>query len=300
MTEIPPGRWYQEATINGVAMPTRRKQDTNEIRWQTFIEPLLPYQEGDGRIFLELGCNAGFYLRKATDLGFKAQGIEREPEFIAHARYWEANDPLGVKIIKGDLNLLPFPAASVVLLANVHYWLTRGQFEKLVRRLRKQALYVIVIGRHHARPEHASRCDKTALINRFAGWNNVKSIDGSKHFSVLFQNPKLCEKTTEELLNQELIDTRVYYPAYRKLVQAVMTGGEITPDTTKYWNYLFRRKARNIPKLFNRGFHLIESVLEHGITTPIALQRGEIIDGNHRIITAHTIGLKWLICQDTN
>ena len=77
--------WYQEATIKGVKMSQRRNRDTNEKRWKNLIEPLLPFTDGNDRLFMELGSNAGFYLRKMSDLGFKTIGVEIEDEFVAHA-----------------------------------------------------------------------------------------------------------------------------------------------------------------------------------------------------------------------
>ena len=71
MGKPPPGLWYQNATINGVAMPTRsRRRNTHERRWRTFVKPLLPLEDGTDRTFIELGCNAGFYLRKMKDRGY--------------------------------------------------------------------------------------------------------------------------------------------------------------------------------------------------------------------------------------
>ena len=53
-------------------------------RWETLVEPLVP-KDGKDRRFLDLGCNAGFYMTKAEELGYKAIGVEQEPFYINRA-----------------------------------------------------------------------------------------------------------------------------------------------------------------------------------------------------------------------
>ena len=58
-------------------MPARRRYDTSQHRWDALIKPILP-EKGGHRLFVELGCNAGFYLRKASELGYQTIGVEKE------------------------------------------------------------------------------------------------------------------------------------------------------------------------------------------------------------------------------
>ena len=61
-----------------------QKRKYHERRWRTFLEPLVP-ADGKDRTFLDLGCNAGFYMTKAEKLGYRAIGLERDADYIGQA-----------------------------------------------------------------------------------------------------------------------------------------------------------------------------------------------------------------------
>jgi len=307
MNKIPPGKWYQEATINGAVMPTRRSNDTNQRRWQNFIKPLLPFK-GEGRTFIELGCNAGFYCRKMSDRGFKAIGIEKEPIFIRHAHYWQSCEPKNVKIIEGDINDYNIPTAQIVLMANVHYWLTKEQLNKLVKKLRQRALYVLVVDRYKPVKEHKSLCGFETLKKTFKGWEIVKQAmpEGKKHYSVLFKNPSLIEKDTSELFHhQQLAKSKRFLPAYSELVRDILDGKEMDYKKTKYWDYLIWRRFKEKDMLLNRHVKLVQSILDNGFIEPLTIGRvmgfefkeNRLVDGDHRYIIARELGIKKLICK---
>jgi len=307
MNIVPPEKWYQEAIINGIEMPTRRKTDTNEKRWKTFIEPLLPFK-GENRTFIDLGCNAGFYCRKMSDLGFKATGVEKDIIPIRHATYWESCEPKGVKIIRQDINKYEIPTASIVLLANVHYWLTPKELKELVNKLKEKAIYVLLIGRHKPVKTHKSLCDFDTLKKVFKGWDLRESIvpKGQKHFSVLFKNSNLVEKDVEEIFHhQQLAKSKKFLPAYTDLVKTISNGNGVDLKETKYWDYLTWRKFKSPERLMNRHVKLIGSMIDNGIIEPLIIGRVEgfeynenrLTDGDHRYIIARELGIKKLICK---
>lgn len=291
-------KWYQEAVINGVRMPFQRNRDTSEKRWLTFILPLLPAGSG---LFVDLGCNAGFYMRKAVDLGYRAIGIEIDNDYLRHARFWEDQDPKGVTIIKGDLSEYDLPACQIVLLANVHYWLTDQKLRKLMRNLRKKALSVIVVGRHFRSDVHKSPCDIDSLRRLFRGFKEGKSIVGSKHYSVIFENPKLVEKeVTEVFNNQPLTKSRRFLPSFGRLID-----DSSNPLNSDYYRYLRRRGFKDSKKLLMERVNLIDDVRKNGIKDPLILgrmvndkyQKDRLTDGDHRITIAKKIGIKKVICK---
>jgi len=287
MGVVPTGKWYQEATINGVAMPTRRKTDTNAKRWEQFVLPLMPHKG----TMVDLGCNAGFYLRAATDLGMRAIGVEREPEFLAHARYWELHDSKGVTIVEQDVRDFTLPMASVVLMANFHYWLTPEEMDLLVAKLRKTTVSCILIGRHRPMASHKSDCRLTYLRKAFDGWTQERVIDGKKHFSVKFSNPDLFERDTEELFHhQQLAKSRKFLPSYRKMIE--------TGDNTDYIAYLQWRKFRGVRVLLKRHTRLIHSVKTGGFLEPLTVVGDKVVDGDHRLILAKTTGIDTMVCRN--
>jgi len=300
-------KWYQEATINGVKMKQRRQSDTNEKRWKNLIEPLLPFRDGDSRLFVELGSNAGFYLRKMADLGFETIGVEIEDEFVAQAKYWEENEPKGTITIQMDLNDYKMKACQIVLLANIHYWLTPEQVTALVKKLRRYALYVIVVGRFKQMRAHKSDCRMKPLQKSFKGWLQGEVTEDGKHFGTVFKNPKLVEKDTFQLgFHQQLMKSRRFLPSFSKMVQDVRDGklDKLDKDHA-YYRYLQWRKDPERDRRFIDKLNLINDVLRDSIVEPLIVGRivngkfnsNRLYDGDHRYILARELGIKRLICK---
>ena len=300
-------KWYQEATIGGVEMPRRRNDDTSEKRWRVLLEPLIPKPKS-GDAFIELGSNAGFYLRKAVDLGYKAIGVEISDEFVAQAKYWEDNEPKGTKTIQEDLNKYDIPAANVVLLANIIYWLTPEEVLALVERLKNRALNVVVIGRYKRLKPHKSPCTIDRIKKSFGEFETVDMRNDEKLFSILFKNPLLCEKKTDELsLTSHDFKHKLLIPAINELLDMIEQGENTNPANTLYYKYLITRDCN--PRI--RGYktkqtiRLIKDIKNNGIRKPICIGRindGKynencIYDGDHRFLIAKRLGINNIICQ---
>lgn len=291
-------KWYQEATINGVEMPTQRTRDTSEKRWERFIKPLLPKEKG---LFVDLGCNAGFYARKAIDLGFKVIGVEIDEEYLKHARYWEENDPKGVEIVSGDIAEYDLPACQVALLANVHYWLVKTQLDKLMSGLRERALHVIVVGRHRRSDRHRSPCDLDPLRRLFQGFAEDGSIIGGKHYSAIFSNHQLAEMDVDTVFyNQPLVRSRKFLKSFSELIDDYSN-----PFNSNYYEYLKWRRFRDADRLLLKRVELIKSVCANGIKEPLLLgrmvngkyEKDRLLDGDHRIVLAKKKNIKKIICR---
>jgi len=294
-------KWYQEAVIRGVKMPTQRNNDTSEKRWEGLIKPLLLGLFGKG-LFVDLGCNAGFYTRRAMDLGFKAIGIEIDDEYIKHARYWEKNEPKGIEIIQADICEYDLPVCQVALLANVHYWLTELQLNKLTDNLRERALSVIVVGRNWKSDKHKSPCGIDALRALFHDFTEIKSVVGRKHYSVIFNNPGLIEKDVDEIFNnQPLTKSRKFLKSFNKLID-----DDSDPFNSDYYGYLKWRRFNRPEKLLIRRIELIKEIRKNGIKTPLLLGRldengiydkNRLTDGDHRAVIAKRLGFEKVICR---
>jgi len=303
LSSVSDGKWYQEAVINGVAMPTRRKGDTNQKRWETFVEPFV--SEGVGR-FTDLGCNAGFYCRKMVDLGYMAEGVEREPIFLGHARYWEEQDPKGVRIVEADINDYDIWCSHTVLLANVHYWLTPEQNKLLVKKLTDRALNVIVLGRHKMKEQHASPCYQEYIKELFEGWDIHGTIEKGKHYSIHFGNPNLVEKDVGDLsFFQQFMKSERFLPAFREYIELVLSGRKVSLKDTAYADYLRWRRFKSTRFLLERHKKLILDIRDNGIREPIVIGRiineqydeNRLKDGDHRLIIAMELGMNKVICK---
>lgn len=301
--KLPPGKWYQEATINGQKVPTRRKSDTNQKRWENFIKPFV--EKGTGR-FTDLGCNAGFYCRKMADLGYLSEGVEIEQEFIDHNRYWEEQDPKGVRLVECDINDYEVWASKYTLLANIHYWLTPEQNEALEKQLREKSLNVIVIGRYKTLKRHKSPCDMKYLKELFKDWDIGGIQEHKKHFSILFKNKYLVEKDVSELTHyQQFMKSKKFLPAYTDFINKVLAGEKFDKSKSDYAEYLRWRKFKNKKTLLKRHTDLIFDMKENGIKNPLLvgriidgeLDKNRLKDGDHRLIVAKCLGINKIICK---
>jgi SAM-dependent methyltransferase len=300
--KVPEGKWYQEATINGVVMPTRRKNDTNEKRWKKFLEPLI--EKGEGR-FTDLGCNAGFYCRKMSDLGYLAEGVERNPEFIAHNRYWEREEPKGVRLVEGDITEYTPWTSKYTLMANIHYWLTPEQNSELEKKLKAKSLYVVLIGRYKTLDRHASPCTLEYLQELFKDWEEVKVIHDKKHFSVMFKNKYLVEKDVDDItFYQQFIKSKKFLPSFNEYIDKTLAGEKFDRAKSDYADYLRWRQFRSVGTLLRRHTKLIQSMKKDGIREPLVIGRtidgkydeNRLYDGDHRLIIAKKLGINKIIC----
>ena len=293
-----PGRWYQNAVINGMVMPAQRRRDTSQRRWNTLIEPLIP-PDGNGRRFLELGTNAGFYLRKAAEFGYDTWGVEKAERFLEQAKYWEAQEPRGVRVEYGDINDYDIPANFITLFANVHYWQTPEQVDRIVERLRDNALHVIMVSRHHRSERHLSDCTEPAIMEWFKDWELLDERRDSKFFSLIFKNPDLVEYDTINLFNiQPFTKSKKFLPAMREFVDLNISRRRYTYNHTKYWEYCKWRGWKPRVNYHRTLRHKILMMERDGITRPLLVrENGLMVDGNHRLITAEYLGIPRVICK---
>jgi len=296
--------WYQDAVINNIAMPTRRGgKDSSEYRWNFFIKPFI---EDDGRCrrFIELGSNAGFYLRKASNLNFETIGVENDPLYVSQAHYWEEKEPLGTKTIALDLNEFVIPAAHTVLLANIIYYLNPGQVLSLVNILEKRVLNVIVLSRHNRISRIKYPCEKKKIFQYFSGWNIIDSKEDKKHWSVLFKNPKIIEADIHELViynTKNLKKGELFESSFSEMVKLMDSGKPFDITKSAYYNYFIGMPHFKRMKYIERAFNLFDSVKKNGVLKPLIIKKHindyyRVWDGDHRFIICKYLGIDKIIC----
>jgi SAM-dependent methyltransferase len=94
----------------------------------TYPIPQLPLAAGDGRTFLEVGCNWGRWCVSAARLGYEVSGVDSSLDGIRAARHVAADLGIDAQFVVGDARSLPFEDASfdVVFSYSVFQHFTRA------------------------------------------------------------------------------------------------------------------------------------------------------------------------------
>lgn len=296
----------------------------NEGRWHTFIEPLLPEECMDG-VFVEMGCDAGLYLKLATDWGFRwVVGIEKNRTPVAEGlRY---RDALGYRyrLLKrtlggafheaGSFDIDELPVADVTLLSTFHYYVDINAWIKYVDNLRAKTCRVLIVSRPDLKDRHwEAGASYDAIRGYFDGWWEVGKIEGvptegdpkpRELFSVLLENPLLRRVPIEA------IDTRgkpgdPMYQAMIDLAERIADGEPFDPLETEYYQRWGERKAgkwseRTLRRFVTLKASVMYSVRDEGPKEPLLVERDtlKLCDGGHRLVVLRALGCHFVIVRE--
>ncbi len=310
-------RWYQTIEIDGegqVFEDINRKDSAfwNEGKWNNFINPLLPKEK---QTFIEIGCNAGLFLKVAEDEGFRdVIGVEGNSQIFQQAQKFKeisgGNYKLAHQVVGKNFALDDLPIADVVLISNMHYYLPVGVFSKLVDGLRNRALYCIVVSAKAKRRRGNALYDLNSVRGYFRDWCEIGTIEDvdkdsdccprEQMYGVLFRG------------NLNTLDVSNYYgawweasknpkhksnelaPVMRNFFRQVLDGGQIIYEDTEMYKYWRKREPRKPPEWTRNWLiykeNLAKDVQENGIKEPIYLdQIGKLLDGIHRLTLANLL-----------
>ena len=324
--------WYQnvDGVKGAVCKDPRRKVSKfwGEGKWNNFIAPLLPDER---QTFIEIGCNAGLFLKLAMDTGFsRAIGVDSSTQRMRQAQqYREANGytySLLHRQVGVDFDPDELPLADVVLFSNVHYYFPIGVFSKLVDRLRSRTLYCIVVSARANRRSGAARHYLESVRGYFGDWQEMGMVGdfrGEKNKEVLMAEgdptprtqmygvafkgcldvcdvAKECAKWDAQDDKHTPHNKTKVIDGLRDLVRRVRSGETFElEDTTlyKYWNEQSRSPEWSREKLDQKKA-LIEDIQLNGIKEPIYFdKKGLILDGMHRLSIAKELGHKHILCR---
>ena len=274
-------------------MKIYQKPRYHEWRWKELVEPLVQ-KDGQDRMFLDLGCNAGWYMRKAQRLGYKTIGVERDLDYLSQA-------PKHLDIIEGDVNYYKPHCAYLTLLACVHYHQSDEQVEALFHNLIYSTAYLLVMGRHKVRVRSIPNRDH--LMKKLRNWKLIDSREAKAFYTVLVKNPiyeELCVDdlyaATKEYVSKikGFVD---FVPSFEDFVRRTLDDLNFNPVGCKFVDYL---KHRRFPYPLGRCWIykvMIEELKNQGIHTALKVKDGRIKDGYHRLIVLRELGVKRVVCR---
>jgi len=318
--------WYQNIDgIKGAVFKDPNRKNSkywNEGKWNNFIKPLLPKKRGT---FIEIGCNAGLFLKMATNAGFKKViGIEGSRRRIKQARLFREANGYSYELIQQkvgvnfDLNQLPL--ADVVLFSNVHYYFPIHEFATLVNRLRNKTRYCIIVSAktHRWSGKAVHYLESPGVRGYFRDWGEIRVVGDWRGVKDVSEDPAPREQMYGVLFKGGLDVYRLkgWYKkqaeykgndlaiidALREFSIKVLTGDKFDIEKTLFYQYWQKRSPTSSrewrkEKLFYKK-SLVEDIQENGIKEPIYLdQRGKLLDGIHRLIIAKELGYKYVLAR---
>ena len=326
---------HQNIIIDGVDLGDRttRKHSKfcNEGKWDNFVNPLLPDRCFD-MTFVEMGCNAGLFLKMAKEKGFHTVvGVDMvrtnceaaiEYRDSLEMDYKVLNRTLGNYIVgtsKGGIAINPnsadyvefdfdeMPVADVTLLANFHYHLDINTFLMYLDRLRIKTRYCIVVSAKVRSAHWGANPDMNSLRVYFRDWEEVGSVyplstEGDPHprtmFSMLFKSPVLGR------VDIDTVHGRGGENAERDIELAEMVRDcDLIPmdDTLYYKNQLKLRSKwsqKEIDAFVGGKINLLYDVKRNGMREPLLVRSDNmIIDGGHRLLMYKVLGRQGVIIR---
>ncbi len=299
----------------GGEMNERDKQEVgsrfwNKGKWYNFVLPFISSAEGhEEEIFIDIGCNVGLFLQLAKEFGFgKVIGVESHKEAYDNAIKYR--DKLDYEVIndtmQSSINYLP--ASDVVVLSNVHYYLTEDEFIKFIDRLKEKTLYVIIVIAEKKPNTRYAASDIKSIRNYFKDWQEIDVVDiqkddtpHSRHLtSICFKNNLLDRVSIDSLDNGN--------NQQRDFLDELDKG--IDPFKTNYYRRLksYRRHTGSRQEIWskerlieymNERVELCNDVKEKGLEEPILVGvNNRIKDGNHRCEIMKHLGYKSIIIKN--
>ena len=312
----------------GVAPQNADKNESkfwNEGKFENFIAPHLPEDCAD-QTFVEMGCNAGLFLKMAEDRGFRnVVGVEKDKTPVAKGLQYRDQIGYNYKMLKrtlggkfgeaGNFDIDELPIADYTVLSTFHYYIDINSWLKYVDRLWTKSRYVIIVSRPRMKRLHwKAQSHIDALQGYFQGWdygNGGLLIDGiptegdpspRNLFSVMFGSPILDRIPIANIDTREPKDNSMYV-AMKGFAEQIIATDNLDPYQTSYYSQWVTRKQGRWPVRTIRGFvkgkyDMMLDLKENGQKDPIIIdQENRLCDGGHRLVALDALGYKTAIVR---
>lgn len=279
----------------------------NKGKWDNFILPLLP-EDVKEHIFVDVGCNAGLFLKLAKDYGYRVIGIEPDEESYQRAVGFMKNEK-NCLLIKGkaEETIKGLPVSDVTLFSNSHYYIPIDKWSGYVKELKNKTRQVIIVTAQKKANLKYAPSDIEGIRKSFSGWIENGFIDipkdntphSRKMWSISFLNPELKRVLITDIDNgnaqqrgflDELdkgknpLKTRYYIRL--KSYRSRTTSRQEVWSKEKIINFMYEKE-----KLYKdvKSFGLIDAV--------VIGKNNRLEDGCHRCEILRHIGEKSLIAK---
>lgn len=318
-------RIYQNIPLDGVVWQNANRLDSkfwNKGKWGNFIAPHLP-EDCTDQAFVDMGCNAGLFLKLAEDHGFRdIVGVEKDRTPVNEGLRYRNSIGYHYNILKrtlggkfgenGNFNIDELPIADFTVMSTFHYYIDINSWIKYVDRLMSKTRHVLIVSRPRMKRLHwIAYSSIEALRGYFAGWEEINMIDGIPQdndpsprnlFSIVFKSPILERVALSDINIRESKDDSMYV-AMKDFAERIIEDDAIDPFETPYYDRWVKRKqgrwaSRHIKKFVQSKFNMIVDIKDNGPKDPIIVDyEYKLSDGGHRMVTLEALGYKSVIVR---
>lgn len=276
----------------------------NEGKWDNFVAPHLP-KDCKGLSLVDMGCNAGLFLKFAIDRGFQnAIGVDSNPESVNRGNAWAVQNGYNYKIIRSDMERADLPIVDYTVLSNAHYYFKIDDWLDYVDRLRLKTRYVIIVTAEKHHINHCwARADLENIRRYFKDWREISFVDElplegdpdpRRLWSLCFESP-LLEKVE---VNKLEFHNHVQDNFYKEL-----DSGKNYKDT-QYYRILKKYRAKWGEEFLNQWVEekikLYEDIKKNGQMKALLINtKDSVLDGNHRGCMLRSLGYKEVFVRRT-
>lgn len=295
--------------VPGTPMSDRDKKEKgskfwNQGKWDNFVLPFLP-KNCQEMTFIDVGCNAGLFLKYAEDMGFRhVIGVEADPGAYKKAVAYRKANGGQYRIIRKHMEKVidELPVADYTVLANTHYYFKVHDWLDYLDHLIAKTRYCIIVTAAKKERRYVAPSDTNGIRNDFRDWQEMGYIPElplerdpfpRRQWSFCFKSP-LIERVPIESLDCGNHVQDSYYEELDK-------GRD--PLKTKYYKILKRyRKGKwsdeKLARFMDEKKRLYESVKKNGILKPLLVNsKQRIVDGNHKYSMLKRLGYKTVLIR---
>lgn len=295
--------------LEGTEMTDRDKKEIgskfwNKGKWDNFVLPFLP-QDVSEMTLIDIGCNAGLFLKLAQDKGFRnILGVDSNPDAIERGAAWRDKNGGKYRLLcmrmEGCVDILPL--ADYTVLANSHYYFSINDWIDYLDKLQYKTRYCIIVT---AEKHHINRCwastELATIRGYFKYWDETGFIDElpfgddpmpRKLWGLCFKS-RIIERIPVGRIETSNDEQDRFYSSLDK--------GIDYKETRYYWILKKYRVKWGVEKLnhwMEKKVRLYEDVKKNGMMKPILINSiNQTLDGNHKYGMLRSLGYKSVLVR---